>query len=166
VPSVLHAGCGNEPLPAWLDGSTETRLDIDPDCHPDIVASITDLGDIGPFDLVFSSHCLEHLAPHDVGVALSEFRRVLKPGGGAVVIVPDLEDVRPTEEVMYEAPCGPITGLDMYYGLRSALQERPYMAHKTGFVRETLQAAMDAAGFAETSVKRLDCFNLMGAARK
>jgi len=166
VPSVLHVGCGEEPLPAWLADYTEVRLDIEPACNPDIVASITDLGEIGPFDLVFSSHCLEHLAPHDVGVALSEFRRVLKAGGGVVVFVPDLEDVKPTEDVVYTAPCGPITGLDMYYGLRSALLERPYMAHKTGFVRETLQAAMDAAGFAETSVRRIDCFNLMGAARK
>jgi len=112
--AILHVGCGHEPLPPWFQGAVETRLDIDPRCEPDVVASMTDLGDIGPFDVVFSSHSLEHLAPHDVGVALGEFRRVLKPGGRLVVIVPDLEDVRPTEDVLYVSPAGPIAGIDMY----------------------------------------------------
>lgn len=164
--SVLHVGCGHEPLPAWLAGSVETRLDIDPRCAPDIVASMTDMGEIGPFDLVFSSHSLEHLAPHDVPVALAEFRRVLKPGGGLVVFVPDLEGVAPTEELLFESSAGPIRGLDLYYGLRSALPDHPHMAHRCGFVSETLHAALDAAGFAEVAVKRLRDFNLMGAARK
>lgn len=166
MPSVLHVGCGHEPLPAWLAGGVETRLDVDPRCNPDIVASMTDLGEIGPFDMVFSSHCLEHLAPHEVGVALAEFRRVLRDGGGVIVFVPDLEDVRPTEDVLLESAAGPITGLDMYYGLRWALPEQPAMAHRCGFVSDTLLAAMEAAGFAAVAVRRLRDFNLMGAARK
>lgn len=163
--SILHVGCGHEPLPAWLDGD-ETRLDIDPGCAPDVVASMTDLGEIGPFDMVYSSHSLEHLAPHDVPVALGEFSRVLKVGGGLMVFVPDLEDIRPTDEILYHSPAGPISGLDMYYGLRTALPARPYMAHRCGFVAGTLQAALEQAGFAEVAVKRLTGHNLMGAARK
>jgi hypothetical protein len=64
--------------------------------------------------------------------------RVLKPGGCVVVFVPDLEGVEATDEVLYEAPCGPITGLDLIYGLRSAWPQ-PHMAHHTGFVRDTLE---------------------------
>ena len=85
---VLHVGCGSEPLPAWLGEVTETRLDIEPACNPDIVATMTDLGAIGPFDMVYSSHCLEHLMPYEVPVALSEFRRVLAPGGVVMINVP------------------------------------------------------------------------------
>ena len=164
--SVLHVGCGSQPLPAWLAGNVETRLDIDPDCQPDIVASMTDLGEIGPFDMVYSCHSLEHLMPHDVGIALGEFHRVLRPGGIAVVFVPDLEDVKPTTDVLYVSEAGPISGLDMYYGLHTVTEAQPYMAHHCGFVRETLGDALKAAGFASISVERLDVFNLMGAAQK
>ena len=166
MPSVLHVGCGSSPLPAWLEGYDETRLDIDPDCQPDIVASLTDLGAIGPFDLVFSSHCLEHLMPHDVNTALTEFLRVLRPGGGAVILVPDLQDVRPTTEVLYESDAGPICGLDMYYGLHSVLVAQPYMAHRCGFVRETLAEAVAEAGFSTVKVDRLLHYNLMAVGVK
>jgi SAM-dependent methyltransferase len=166
MPSVLHVGCGFESLPAWLAGCEEVRLDIDPRCDPDIVASLTDLGEIGPFDMVFSSHCLEHLSPHEVPVALAEFHRVLKPGGSVVAFVPDLEGVEPTEAVLFKSAAGPITGMDLFYGLRSALKVQPYMAHRTGFVRDTLKAALEGAGFAQSEAVRLSCYNLMGAARK
>lgn len=164
--SVLHVGCGYQPLPAWMDGFTETRLDIDPRCEPDVVASMTDLGDIGPFDYVYSSHSLEHLAPHDVATALGEFRRVLSVGGAALVVVPDLEDIRPTEDVVYQSEAGPITGLDMFYGLRSVLADMPHMAHQTGFVKATLEAAFERAGFDAHIVTRSADLNLTGVARK
>lgn len=41
-------------------------------------------------DFVFSSHTLEHIIPQKVDFVLSEFYRVLKPGGAARIIVPDL----------------------------------------------------------------------------
>lgn len=39
------------------------------------------------FDFVYSSHCLEHL--RDVGEALTNWLRVLRPGGFLYVVVPD-----------------------------------------------------------------------------
>lgn len=41
----------------------------------------------GSFDFVYSSHCLEHL--HDVEEALTNWARILKPGGWLYVVVPD-----------------------------------------------------------------------------
>lgn len=164
--SVLHVGCGGEGLPPWLDGYTETRLDIDEQHKPDIVASMVDMGDIGPFDMVYCSHALEHLYPQDAPKALAEFHRVLKPGGGAVVLVPDLEGVSATEEVLFEAPCGPITGLDLLYGFRPLLAAMPHMAHHNAFTSETLAAALREAGFAAVDVKRMEWHNLLGAGRK
>lgn len=163
--NVLHVGCGREPLPAWLGDWRETRLDIEPLSDPDIVASMTAMGPIGPFDMVFSSHCLEHLAAHEVATALGEMRRVLRPGGAVVVVVPDLEDVRPTEDVVYVSAAGPITGLDMYYGLRSALPHLPHMAHRMGFVSATLAGALKAAGFAQVQTERAADFNLIAVGR-
>ena len=162
--TVLHVGCGGQHLDDFLEGYQEIRLDIDPDAHPDIVASLLDMGDIGHFDAIYGSHVLEHFAPHEVAKVVSEFYRVLKPKGFVIMIVPNLEYVRPTDEVVYDSPAGPITGLDMYYGKASMVAENPYMAHKAGFVRKTLAKAF--GGFSQVVVKDLTNFNLMVVATK
>jgi len=148
----------------------EVRLDISADLHPDIVADMSDLPDgIGPFDAVFTAHALEHLYPHDVDRALAGFQRVLKPGGSVVILVPDLEGVAPTWDVLYESEAGPVCGHDLYYGYAKYLAERPYMAHRSGFVASTLQDALERAGFESVKVERLkDCYvhNLFGFGRK
>lgn len=160
---VLHAGCGWEALPAQFVECEEVRLDLNADAKPDVVASLTDMGDIGPFDAVFCSHVLEHLHPYEVPLALGEFYRVLKPGGVAILIVPDLEDVRPTLEPIYDTPDGPVCGLDLYYGLRRSLQARPFMAHKTGFVKATMEQVLGETGF-KFDVYRAPYFNLQALA--
>ena len=164
--SVLHLGCGVHPLPEWVPDRDETRLDLDPATSPDIVASITDVGDIGPFNIVFSSHVLEHVYPHETQQALRESCRVLVDGGYAVHVVPDLENVKATDEVLYESPAGPVTGLDMIYGMRSMVEQRPHMAHKNGFTRATLEKALVDAGFSRVAITRTHLFNLVGVGVK
>lgn len=164
--SLLHVGCGGDSRPEWLSQYVETRLDIDPRHDPDIVASMVELGEIGPFDAVYCSHALEHLFPHEVETALSEFQRVLKPGGVAYIFVPDLEGVDATDEVLFDSPAGKITGLDLIYGLRHALKDQPYMAHKTGFMLDTLFCSLTKAGFSRVKVDRHSCHNLFGVAIK
>ena len=164
--ALLHVGCGTAAPPEWLSDYDETRLDINADARPDVVASMLDMGDIGPFDVVFCEHALEHVAPFEVPRALSEFRRVLKPGGHAVVFVPDLEGVSPTNAVILQTPSGPVTGHDLFYGFGPALKDNPFMAHRCGFVAETLEMAFREAGFADVKTQRVGNFNLMGAARK
>lgn len=164
--SLLHVGCGGDPRPEWAKDYIETRLDIDGSCNPDIVASMTDMGDIGTYDAVYCCHALEHLFPHEVETALAEFCRVLNHEGFAMVMVPDLEDVKATDDVILDAPCGPITGLDMIYGKRDVLADKPYMAHKTGFVRETLDHVMQSAGFSKTKTTRLSNYNLLSVGVK
>jgi SAM-dependent methyltransferase len=164
VPLLLHAGCGRTAKPDWADAYDEVRLDIDPEVQPDIVASLTDLGDIGPFDAAYLSHCLEHFYPHEVPQVLAELKRVLKPGGFLVVVVPDLQGIEPTEDVVYVSPGGPVCGLDMIYGGGRLIQMSRYMAHHCGFVRATLQEVMERAGFDRCSVERIGGFNLLAAA--
>ena len=160
--TLLHVGCGKTPPPTWLDGFSEVRLDIDPSVQPDITASMLDLGAIGPFDALYSSHALEHLYPHEVLVALREFRRVLKPGGAVIVVVPNLEGIKATEDVVFVSPGGPISGLDMIYGMSGRVAENPYMAHHYGFVRETLQDVMEQAGFSRCEALADQHYNLIG----
>ena len=162
-PSVLHVGCGGAALPLFLGDCHETRLDADERGKPDIVANMTALGDIGQYDIVFCSHALEHLSPSDVMIALAEFKRVLRPGGVAMVFVPDLEDIKPTFDVVYMTEGGdPITGHDMYYGHTGLSKDNPFMRHLTGFLSTTLAGALTQAGFLRVKVDRLSGFNLFG----
>jgi SAM-dependent methyltransferase len=161
--TVLSVGSGPVSLPQWTEaGYQVVRLDIDPGTEPDIVASMTALGEIGPFDALFCCHALEHLYPHEVPRALGEFHRVLKPGGVAVVVVPDLEGVPATDDVL---PGALVTGLHLYYGDASQIEQRPHMAHHSGFVADSLRSVMEAAGF-KTKTDRMSQYNLMGVGIK
>jgi len=164
---ILHVGCSRESLPGYFPYEfREVRLDIDPEVRPDIVADMSELPDIGPFDVVYSSHCLEHLLPHRVGPCLEGFRRVLKDGGHVMIFVPDLGGLEPNENVLYESPAGTVRAADLFYGFRKYLEVNPYMAHRTGFIQETLQSAMSAAGFSKVAVKRFEQHNLFGVGVK
>jgi predicted SAM-dependent methyltransferase len=156
---VLHVGCGRQPMPPFLEGYEEVRMDIDPACEPDIVASLTDMGDVGSFDAIYGCHVLEHFTSADVARVLAECRRVLRPGGFVLMIVPNLESIRPTRDVVYESDAGPVTGLDMIYGMESMVDASPHMAHRTGFVPSTLREAF--AGFDPVEVRDLTKYNLM-----
>lgn len=158
---LLAVGSGQDDLEQWKkSGYVCVRLDIDESTKPNIVANMTDLSCIRDemYSVVFCSHALEHLYPHEVPRALAEFRRVLKPGGRAVILVPDLQDVPATDDVL---PGTQLCGLHLYYGDASEIEAHPYMAHHSGFVESTLRAAMEAAGF-EVQTQRMAQYNLMG----
>lgn len=176
---VLHVGCGPQRIvgnyPLFPGGGwSETRLDIEPSVHPDIVASMTDMpmvpGD--SHDAVFSSHNLEHLFPHELAAALSEFRRVLKPGAFLLVIVPDIQKAATAiaegkgHLPLYTADSGPITPFDIVYGHRPSIARgKVYMAHRNGFVVATLLASLQHAGFTAVHAKR-KTYDLVGMAYK
>jgi len=139
------------------------RLDIDPGVKPDVVASITDMAAVADasVDVVWSSHNLEHLFAHEVPQALGEFWRVLKPGGRALIMVPDLQQVAlrvaedRSDEPLYESAAGAIFPLDVIYGHPEALASgNHFMAHRTGFTARRLGTALMQAGFEPVFVRR------------
>ena len=168
MPSFLHIGCGPHRKDRTTRGFNseawrELRLDIDATVAPDIVASMLDMAPVavGSVDAVYSADNIEHLYPHEVPVALAEFRRVLAAGGFAVIVCPDLQTAcalvaedRLTEPA-YVSPAGPIAPLDILYGYRPSLaQGNLYMAHKCGFTERVLTATLQAAGFASIATRR------------
>lgn len=85
--TYLNVGCG------WNTPAGFINLDYEWHAKVDLV---WDLAKPLPFadnsmDGVYTEHCMEHVTHQVALFALSEFRRVLKPGGRLRVIVPDAE---------------------------------------------------------------------------
>jgi SAM-dependent methyltransferase len=158
---VLNVGGNNKniPIPPHFGGFEHLLLDIDPRVAPDVLCDARQLGSLpaAQFDAVYCSHNLEHYYRHDVRRVLAGFLHVLKPGGFAQLIVPDLQAVMKAavergldvEDVLYQSPSGPINVLDVLYGYGVEIERSglDFYAHKTGFSQKALVRALQQAGF-------------------
>lgn len=179
--TFLHVGCGPKhknqttrgfDSPEWL----EKRLDIDATVKPDVVGTMTDMSAVptGAVQAVFSSHNIEHLYPHEVPLALSEFIRVLSDDGFVVITCPDLQSVcqlvadDKLTEPAYVSPAGPIAPLDILYGHRPPMARgNLFMSHRCGFTRKVLSGTLQASGFKSVAVMaRPKHFDLWAVATK
>ena len=172
---LLHVGCGPKTKEQTteifkLDDWEETRLDIDVNVKPDIVASLTDFSSIedNTYDAIFSSHNIEHLFPHEVELAFKEFNRVLVDDGYLLITCPDLKNVSKYVaedkllEPLYESPAGPITPLDIMFGHRGSIQNgNTFMAHKCGFTMNVLVGLLNNCGFkSSVGAERANYFDI------
>jgi hypothetical protein len=181
--SLLHVGCGPKRKAQTTRGFNieewnEIRLDIDESVKPDLVGTMTDMSLVASASVnaVFSSHNIEHLYPHEVPVALSEFLRVLADDGFAVITCPDLQSVcaliaqdRLTQTA-YSSPAGPIAPIDILYGHRPSMgRGNLYMAHRCGFTQRVLGGTLRDCGFQSVATKargRAPFFDLWALASK
>jgi hypothetical protein len=146
-------------LPGAYAEFDHVLLDLDPNTGADLVHDVRELTSLEPqqFDAIYCSHNLEHVRQHEVPVVLAGFRHVLKPGGLAHIIVPDLQELMlacvqqgiDLDGLLYESPMGPITPLDVLYGHGGMIAQsgQDFYAHRTGFSRRTLANVVEASGF-------------------
>jgi len=175
-PILLNAGCGHAEeaaLPSFFSQWQQIRVDVNPASKPDIVTSIRDLSMIedGTVHAVWSSHCIEHLFPHEVPEALAEFRRVLGESGFACIVVPDLQAIAHwlaedrLHEVVYESAAGPVTAHDMLWGFSPAIAAGNFaMAHRCGFTPTLFLRRLGEAGFTEIMLRRRTNLELVALA--
>jgi SAM-dependent methyltransferase len=159
--TVIHVGAGGHTVPEefWpRDEWREISVDLDPTTGPDIVADICEIPlDDETGDAMFCSHVLEHVAEIDLTRVLSEFHRLLKPGGQLVIQVPDIQEAAQWiadgrgHEAMYHFADGvgqrAARPLDLIYGSALDLGVRPLMGHRTGFTSTSLSWWLAQAGF-------------------
>ena len=178
--NLLHVGCGyntkENTLKYYDDEWKETRVDINPDVNPDILGTMKDLSNVqnNSYDSVFSAHSIEHVYIHEVNTVLKVFYRVLKQNGFLVITCPDLKSISKLIvedkllEVAYESPAGSINPADMLWGHSNSIKEgNEFMAHKCGFTKKTLMAALTNTGFKSVAgVEIPKYFDLWAVAQK
>jgi SAM-dependent methyltransferase len=150
----LHIGSGPYILDGWIN------LDIFPaQLSTNVLWGLPFTN--GQCRYVFLSHLLEHLFyPTDVMGLLKEIHRVLEPGGIVRIVVPDIEQcLRAYQEnnaAFFEqrvehwgAGDGNATRLEHFLSYAGAGPDPAWLfeAHKFGYDFETLERALQRAGF-------------------
>lgn len=132
----LHLGCGNRFIPGFK------HIDIVPGEHIDVITSIDDLSMIrdGSVELIYACHVLEHFKRRAVSRVLTEWNRVLAPGGVLRLAVPDFE-------VMAKLYLDGKATLDQIHGPLMGGQTYLYNFHYVAFDFLTLSRALVEAGF-------------------
>jgi ubiquinone/menaquinone biosynthesis C-methylase UbiE len=135
----LHLGCGSRYIPGFF------HVDIHPAPHVDLVCRVEQL----PFadasvSLIYASHLLEHFGRFEYRSVLTEWKRVLEPGGILRLAVPDFAACA---TLYYEH--GLADGLNGLIGLISGGQRNPEDFHKMIFDEDFLRRDLLALGFSE-----------------
>jgi predicted SAM-dependent methyltransferase len=129
------AGFPHRPPGPWLN--------VDAYAPADVSAEMWDLPfPDGSVDEIWSSHALEHVALADVARTLAEWFRVLRPGGTAVIQVPDFAHAA---RYWLDNP-GARWAQQLVWGMQSHAGD----FHRCGWSEETFRAELLAAGFAGT----------------
>lgn len=88
------ADIGSGPVSPYMQEGKVTSFDIREDMRPDVVCDVRHLPvPDQTFDIVYSSHVLEHFSWRSVDKILKEWCRVLKVGGELRLVVPNIRHV-------------------------------------------------------------------------
>jgi SAM-dependent methyltransferase len=147
----LHLGSGDGRIAGFLN------MDANPAAQCDVVAWLEKLklasNSVG---VIYTSHVFEHIPRSKTRRVLSEWYRVLKPGGELYICVPDLEalchlyldNIKSYEEERSRYVA------DMACGVAYGGQVNKYDFHFYGYSLPTLSRLLEGAGF--RNVARFD----------
>lgn len=134
----LHLGCGERSIPGYCN------VDIRPMPHVQVVTSADSLSMFADnsAEVVYASHLLEHFPRDRIQEVLSEWFRVLKPGGVLRLSVPDFDRLL---EVYKRAG----SNIDLVLGPLVGRQDHPYNFHYVIFNSSSLSDHLRNAGFGD-----------------
>jgi predicted SAM-dependent methyltransferase len=135
APVRLHIGCGQEPIPGWINIDNQALPGVD---------RVLDIRHGLPFRevaAIYAEHFLEHLGFDDGLGFLKECRRVLAPSGVLRLSTPNLDWVYATH---YRTSQVAEEALHDCFQLNRAFHG---WGHQFLYNRATLESALKAAGF-------------------
>jgi predicted SAM-dependent methyltransferase len=154
---MVDMGCGKTVWEFEGEG-TPLRVDIREDVNPDFRCDIADTPfEDGQFEIVFSSHTLEHNSRSKVPKVLKEWIRILAEGGELRIVVPNLEWAAKN---ILDGILDNNT-MNVLYGQ----QEYKENFHQTGFTPKSLRTLLESFGL-EVVEENLDGFHLLMRAVK
>lgn len=128
----INLGSGENQAPEYIN------VDLRADCKPDLVCDVRKLPfEDERFNMVFSSHTLEHISYLETRATLKEWVRILKRAGVIKIIVPNIKEAMKYVETEYYG-----TTLGILYGG----QDYDLNFHKTAFSPSYLKGLLEEQG--------------------
>ena len=136
----IHLGCGPVDHPLFINVDTMGRSHID---YVNRVESLPMFPE-GYADLIYCSHCLEHIPMNKTREVLAEWRRILKVGGILRLAVPNFDAIID----IYNANQGNIGAVEAFL-----MGGQTYAAnfHYAVFNESSLREHLEAVGFRNVS---------------
>jgi len=141
----LNLGCGDKILPGYVN------VDVAPSrngAHPDVLCDLRKLSAFasGVADEILSVHVVEHFWRWEVEAILTEWVRVLKPGGRMVIECPNLAAACEALLADPDVGPGPEGNRSMWVLYGDPAWRDPLMCHRWGYTPQTLAKLLRGTG--------------------
>lgn len=155
--SAIDIGSG--PIRRTIEGLVPIRVDAREDVEPDYRCDVRNLPFASEsFDIVFSSHVLEHFGRHEWKDTLKEWLRLVKTDGKAIIVVPNIAWAAHRMAIDHIIDTDV---MNVLYGSQSYFLDY----HKNGFTPELLKEGMSELGFDVISTQT-EHYNLVVEAKR
>lgn len=157
--SAIDIGCGPIDRSNEFPDHNLVRVDIRDEVNPDYRCDVRDLPfDNASFDLVFSSHVLEHFSRAEFLPTLKEWIRVLKPRGELVLVLPNIHWA--LEKDNWDLHTN--DALNVFYGAQS----NDFDFHKNGLYPELMRSTLKQLRFKDIRIEIMQDYNMIVRATK
>lgn len=148
---IVDLGCGTNPMKT--DEGQVVTVDVRKDVNPDYQCDLRRLPfATAEFDIVYSSHTLEHFPRNEVDAVLDEWIRILKPDGEFRMVLPSVAWA--AEQISKGIIDDNV--LNVLYGS----QEYKENFHKVGFTPQTVKKMLTDKGFKKVDIQT-EGFNML-----
>ena len=146
----IHVGCGKRILEGWCN--VDVVRNPGAPRAPDLLAlaSAIPLGD-GVASELMAIHLFEHFYRWEAAAVLTEWRRLLRPGGRLVLELPNLLKCARNLLKLAESGGKPLQQMAMWGIYGDDTLRDPYMMHRSGWWPESLDAFLREHGFRDVT---------------